>query len=175
MYAIVCCIRAIGPIGGRPVDFISTPTTDRTVDQASGRETWWGSVHYFFFRFFFPPFLQTVRVPPLRFFCAAFASWPPWRTSPLLCNKNNSRDNVSFAAFLCLRFFTFAFLPRDIVPFQRFLFLLYRPPALCLIRFVFIGCFVFKAVTSSRFEWLNVSMDIVCLKASAWMFDSIFV
>ena len=52
MYAIVCCIRAIGPIGGRPVDFISTPTTDRTVDQASGRETWWGSVHYFFSGFF---------------------------------------------------------------------------------------------------------------------------
>lgn len=129
----------------------------------------------FFFRFFFLLFYRPSGFHRCGFFCAAFASRPPWRTSPLLCNKNNNRDNVSSAAFLCLRFFTFAFLHRDIVPFQRFLFLLYYPPARCLIRFVFIGCFVFKAVTSSRFAWLNVSMYTVCLKASAWMFDSMFV
>ena len=76
MYAIVCCIRAIGPIGGRPVDFISTPTT-QTTGREEKRWGWSGSAIFFplpprffpffffsfFFLFFFPPlFLQIVRV-----------------------------------------------------------------------------------------------------------------
>ena len=180
----LCCIRAIGPIGGRPVDFISTPY-HRPYLEARGREKWWGVGSLFppppspppdfFFFFFFLPFFfyRPSGFHRCGFFCAAFAS--PSRRDVLLflpCSvtKTTTAETVSSAAFLCLRFFTFAFLPPGI-SFRfsgfcfslRYSFIQLRIYVLFLERY-----FLFRVVKSQlcvyvRYTWYGLKVAHGCL------------
>lgn len=62
------CVRGIGPIGGRPVDFISP---HRSIGWRGTRRRGW-AFHYFFLAFC--PFFPGRPDFALRFFCAAFAT-----------------------------------------------------------------------------------------------------
>jgi len=62
------CVRGIGPIGGRPVDFISP---HRSIGWRGARRRGW-AFHYFFLAFC--PFFPGRPDFALRFFCAAFAT-----------------------------------------------------------------------------------------------------